>query len=104
MFEAIREIGFCHLGDVQASDELEAEVQLEVRKKVGCQEEKYLIPKVTKQAVDFLLGFLDVGTWTVVGDKSRVYRGPNFVCEGWQRNTVATPEALSGARWLGRGC
>lgn len=24
MFEAIREIGFCHLGDVQASDELEA--------------------------------------------------------------------------------
>lgn len=55
---------------------------LEVRKKVGGHVEKYLIPKVTKQAVDFLLVFLDMGTWTVVGDISRVYSGPNWVCEG----------------------
>ena len=56
--------------------------------------EKYLIPKVTRQAVDFLLGYLDMGTWTVIGDITRVYRGPNCEYKGWQRNTITTPDAL----------
>ncbi|MGN0202587.1 MAG: hypothetical protein ACI399_06785 [Candidatus Cryptobacteroides sp.] len=67
---------------------------MRVRKKVGGHIEKYLIPKVTKQAVDFLLGFLDMGTWTVVGDITRVYRGADCEYKGWQRNTVTTPDAL----------
>lgn len=39
-------------------------------------------------------GFLDMGTWTVVGDITRVYRGPNCEYKGWQRNTVTTPDAI----------
>ena len=35
-----------------------------------------------------------MGTWTVIGDITRVYRGPNCEYKGWQRNTVTTPEAL----------
>ena len=56
--------------------------------------EKYLIPKVTRQAVDFLLGYLDMGTWTVIGDITRVYRGPNCEYKGWRRNTITTPDVL----------
>ena len=67
---------------------------VELRKKVGGHIEKYLLPKVTKEAVDFILGFLDMGTWTVIGDITRVYRGPNCEYKGWQRNTVTTPDAL----------
>ena len=73
---------------------LNKEVPLQIRRKVGGHVEKYLIPKVTKQAVDFLLGYLDMGTWTVIGDITRVYRGPNCEYKGWQRNTVTTPDAL----------
>lgn len=73
---------------------LERELPIDLRKKVGGHMEKYLIPKVTKQAVDFLLGYLNMGTWTVIGDISRVYRGPNCEYKGWQRNTVTTPEAI----------
>ena len=56
--------------------------------------EKYLLPKITREAVDFILNFLDMGTWTVIGDITRVYRGPNCEYKGWQRNTITTPDAL----------
>lgn len=73
---------------------LEKEVPLELRKKIGGYVGKQLIPKVTKQAIDFLLYYLDMGTWTVVGDIQRVYRGPNCEYKGWQRNSITTPDAL----------
>ncbi len=73
---------------------LEKEVPLEVRKKVGGYVGKNLIPKVTKQAVDFIMQFLEMGTWTVVGDITRVYRGPNCEYKGWQRNSITTPDLL----------
>lgn len=73
---------------------LEKEVSMETRKLVGGHLEKYLIPRIRKQAVDFLLGFLDMGTWTVVGDISRVYRGAQCEYKGWQRNSFTSPEAL----------
>ena len=69
-------------------------VTTEVRKKVGGHLEKYLIPNIKKQAVDFLLQFLDMGTWTIVGDITRVYRGPNCEYKGWQKNSVTTPDLL----------
>ena len=69
-------------------------VPTKLRKQVGGHMEKYLLPKITKQAVDFILGFLDMGTWTVIGDITRVYRGPNCEYKGWQRNTITTPDAL----------
>ena len=74
-------------------------VPTQVRKQVGGHMEKYLLPKITKQAVDFILGFLDMGTWTVIGDITRVYRGPNCEYKGWQKNTITTPEALLECFW-----
>ena len=56
--------------------------------------EKYLLPKITREAVDFILTFLEMGTWTVIGNITRVYRGPNCEYKGWQRNTITTPDAL----------
>ena len=73
---------------------LEREVPPELRRKVGGHMEKYLLPRITKQSVDFLLGFLEMGTWVVVGDIARVYRGPNCEYKGWQRNTLTTPDEL----------
>lgn len=73
---------------------LEKEVPMEERKKVGGYIGRHLIPKVTRQAVDFVMQYLDMGTWTVVGDITRVYRGPNCEYKGWQRNSVTTPDLL----------
>ena len=73
---------------------LDEHVPTEVRKKIGGHLEKYLIPNIKKQAVDFLLQFLDMGTWTIVGDITRVYRGPNCEYKGWQKNSVTTPDLL----------
>lgn len=73
---------------------LESEVPLQIRKMVGGHMGRHLVPKVSKQAVDFIIQFLDMGTWTVVGDIERVYRGPNCEYKGWQRNSVTTPDIL----------
>ncbi|MGM9786046.1 MAG: hypothetical protein ACI3ZS_04345 [Candidatus Cryptobacteroides sp.] len=92
LLSAIREHESLETSEIRSL--LEKTIPLETRKKVGGHIEKYLIPKVTKQTVDFLLGFLDMGTWTVVGDITRVYRGADCEYKGWQRNTVTTPDAL----------
>ena len=94
LLSAIREAGA--LDSAEIRELLEREVPLDLRKKVGGHMEKYLLPRITRQAVDFLLGFLEMGTWVVVGDIARVYRGPNCEYNGWQRNTLTTPDALLG--------
>lgn len=73
---------------------LERNIPMQIREKIGGYVGRQLIPKVKKQAVDFVLSYLDMGTWTVIGDITRVYRGPNCEYKGWQRNTITTPEAL----------
>ena len=40
--------------------------------------------------------FLQMGTWLVVGDIERVYRGPNLTYSGWQRISLTTPDAFFG--------
>jgi hypothetical protein len=35
-----------------------------------------------------------MGTWTIVGDITRVYRGPNCEYKGWQKNSITTPDLL----------
>ena len=92
LLSAIREHESLETSEIRSL--LEETIPMGTRKKVGGHVEKYLIPKVTKQAVDFLLGFLDMGTWTLVGDITRVYSGENCEYKGWQRNTVTTPDAL----------
>lgn len=95
LLSAIREHGTLDTSEIRIL--LEQELPMELRRKVGGHIEKYLIPKITKQAVDFLLGFLDMGTWTIVGDITRVSRGPDNEYKGWQRNSITTPDALLGA-------
>lgn len=94
LLSAIRSAGA--LDSAEIREVLEREVPPELRRKVGGHMEKYLLPRITKQSVDFLLGFLEMGTWVVVGDIARVYRGPNCEYKGWQRNTLTTPDALLG--------
>ena len=38
-----------------------------------------------------------MGTWTVIGDFERVYRGPELTYRGWQRASNTTPDELFAA-------
>ena len=51
---------------------------------------------VKKATVDNLLKQLQMGTWTLIGDIQRVYRGPQLEYKGWQLASNTTPEALFG--------
>lgn len=53
-----------------------------------------LKPAVKKNVMDSVLQFLAMGTWIVIGDMTRVYRGANLEYTGWQRSSVTTPDAL----------
>ena len=37
-----------------------------------------------------------MGTWLVVGDIERVYRGADLTYNGWQRSSLTTPDELFG--------
>ena len=49
-----------------------------------------------KSLMDSVLQFLQMGTWSVIGDFRRLYRGPNLSYSGWQRASNTTPDALFG--------
>jgi len=53
-----------------------------------------LQPAVKKSITDTIIQFLEMGTWTVVGDFTRVYRGQNLEYSGWQRTSFTTPDEL----------
>lgn len=55
-----------------------------------------LATPVKKSTVDNLLKQLQMGTWTLIGDIQRVYRGPQLEYKGWQLASNTTPEALFG--------
>ena len=38
-----------------------------------------------------------MGTWLVVGDIERVYRGADLTYNGWQRSSLTTPDELFGS-------
>jgi len=44
--------------------------------------------------MDSIVQFLQMGTWTVIGDFERVYRGPDLTYNGWQRASNTTPDEL----------
>ena len=56
-----------------------------------------LFPTVKKNAYDGVVRYLQMGTWVVVGDIERVYRGPNLTYSGWQRTSLTSPDQLFGA-------
>lgn len=65
-------------------------------KSLGAKYRPLLTPALKKSIMDSVLQYLDMGTWTVVGDFSRVYRGANLEYSGWQRSSITTPDALFG--------
>lgn len=71
---------------------LEAEVPVQTRKQVGGHVEKYLLPTIKRTGLDYLMLFLDMGTWTVTADIERVYKGPNMEYKGWQKTSVCTAD------------
>ena len=52
--------------------------------------------------MDSVVQFLQMGTWTVIGDIQRVYSGPDLHYSGWQRASNTTPDELFGGM-LGSG-
>ena len=49
-----------------------------------------------KSLMDAVIQFLQMGTWSVIGDFRRLYRGPDLSYSGWQRASNTTPDSLFG--------
>ena len=64
---------------------------------LGAKYKPLLTPSVKKGIVDSVVQFLQMGTWTVIGDIQRVYRGPDLHYNGWQRASNTTPDELFGS-------
>ena len=64
---------------------------------MGAKYKPLLTPGVKKGIMDSVVQFLQMGTWTVIGDIQRVYRGPDLHYNGWQRASNTTPDELFGS-------
>ena len=64
---------------------------------MGAKYKPLLSPGVKKGIMDSIVQFLQMGTWTVIGDIQRVYRGPDLHYNGWQRASNTTPDELFGS-------
>ena len=92
LLSAIKELGSVEGSDVRKI--LSERTTVAQRSRIqGCME-KYLIPEVRRPVADYLNQYLEMGTWTVVGDFQRVYRGPNLEYKGWQKSSITTPDEL----------
>lgn len=92
LLSAIRELGSVGGSDVRKI--LSERTTVAQRCRIKGSMEKYLIPEVRRPVADFLNQYLEMGTWTVVGDFQRVYRGPNLEYKGWQKSSITTPDEL----------
>lgn len=92
--DAIHQAGALESGELRML--LDEQIAPELRKSVGGHVEKYLLPKIKKQALEFVLQYLEMGCYVLTGDFRRVFRGPNMEYSGWQRASLTTPEALFG--------
>ena len=95
------------LDAVKAEGEIRAEglravcsaaVSPSLLKSLGPKYEPLLVPSVKKNIYDGVARYLQMGTWLVVGDIERVYRGPNLTYSGWQKSSLTTPDELFGNR------
>ena len=91
------------LDAVKAEGEIRAEglravcsaaVSPSLLKSLGPKYKPLLVPSVKKNIYDGVARYLQMGTWLVVGDIERVYRGPNLTYSGWQKSSLTTPEAF----------
>ena len=94
------------LSAVKAEGEIRAEglravcsqaVTPSLLKSLGTNYKPLLTPSVKKNIYDGVVRFLQMGTWLVVGDIERVYRGPSLTYSGWQRSSLTTPDSLFGS-------
>lgn len=63
---------------------------------LGSRELREVCSGVRKNVMESVMQYLQMGTWTVVGDIQRVYNGPNLTYKGWQISSHTTPEDLFG--------
>lgn len=99
LLSAIREYGSVEGSDIRKI--LSERTSPQLRAQIGGSLEKYLLPEVKRTAADYLNQYLEMGTWTVVGNFKRVYRGPNLEYKGWQKSSITTPDALFGPMFAG---
>ena len=76
---------------------IDAEVLAAVRK-AGSMSSRELrkIFGVKKAAMDSIMTRLEMGTWLIIGDIERVYRGQDLRYSGWQLASVCPPEDFFG--------
>ena len=98
LLSAIREYGSVEGSDVRKI--LSERTTSEQRSAIKGSLEKYLVPEVRRPVADYLNQYLEMGTWTVIGDFQRVYRGPNLEYKGWQKSSITTPDELFGTEQI----
>lgn len=94
LLNAIKEYGAMEPTEMRGL--LQERTTEDVLKSIGGSMNKYLFPKIKRTAVDFLNLYLEMGTWTVIGDFQRIFKGRNQEYTGWQRSSITTPELLFG--------
>lgn len=82
----------CEMSEIREA--LSRAVTPTVIKKMGKYYKANLSPTVKKSIGDFIVQYLEMGTWCVIGDFKRVYKGPNMDYHGWQRSSHTTPDLL----------
>lgn len=93
--EAIREHGALEMAELRSiCGKKVTDYQI---RSLGGRYSEVLRPSVKKNVMDSVMQFLDMGTWTVIGDFRRVYRGPNLEYTGWQRSSITSPDDLFGS-------
>ena len=92
--EAIREAGALEAKELRLK--CSEAVTPEFLRTMGEKYKPLLSPGVKKGIMDSVVQFLQMGTWTVIGDIQRVYRGPDLHYNGWQRASNTTPDELFG--------
>ena len=93
--EAIRESGSLEMSELRnicGGKVTDSQIRV-----LGTKYRDALRPAVKKNVMESVMQFLEMGTWTVIGDFRRVYRGPNLEYSGWQRASFTTPDALFGS-------
>ncbi len=92
---AVREAGALEARELRLT--CSAAVTPAMLRTMGPRYKPLLSPGVKKNIMDSVVQFLQMGTWTVIGDIQRVYRGPDLHYNGWQRASNTTPDELFGA-------
>ncbi|MCQ2136924.1 MAG: hypothetical protein MJY67_08425 [Bacteroidales bacterium] len=90
--EAIKEAGALESKDIRMI--CSSKITPYQIKTLGAKYKSVLTPSIKKNVIDSLVQFLQMGTWVVSGDFTRVYKGASLEYSGWQRTSLTTPDDL----------